>query len=183
MSAVGEPARARPALRVALVAGDPIRHLGLMAIIRGGGHDVVEHHGGADVVLVDGESIDQYGAPAVTLGRADCGQAGALPADATAVQIDAALLAAAAGLIVRVPSLPSPSFEALDDSEAPLLTPRETDVLAAIADGLSNKATARRLGISQHTVKFHAESLFRKLGAVSRTDAVRKGLRQRLFEI
>jgi len=171
MSAVGEPARERPALRVALVAGDPIRHQGLMAIIRGGGHAVVEHHGEADVVLVDGESIDQYGAPAVTLGRADWGQAGA------------ALLAAAAGLIVRVPSLPSPSFEALDDSEAPLLTPRETDVLAAIADGLSNKAAARRLGISQHTVKFHVESLFRKLGAVSRADAVRKGLRQRLFEI
>ena len=38
MSAVGEPARERPALRVALVAGDPIRHQGLMAIIRGGGH-------------------------------------------------------------------------------------------------------------------------------------------------
>ena len=42
---------------------------------------------------------------------------------------------------------------------------------------------ARRLGISQHTVKFHVESLFRKLGAVTRADAVRKGLRQRLFEI
>jgi two-component system, NarL family, nitrate/nitrite response regulator NarL len=41
----------------------------------------------------------------------------------------------------------------------------------------------RRLGISQHTVKFHVESLFRKLGAVTRADAVRKGLRQRLFEI
>jgi hypothetical protein len=61
MSAVGEPARERPALRVALVAGDPIRHQGLMAIIRGGGHAVVEHHGEADVVLVDGESIDEYG--------------------------------------------------------------------------------------------------------------------------
>ena len=102
MSAVGEPARERPAMRVALVAGDPIRHQDLMAIIRGGGHAVVEHHGEADVVLVDGESIDQYGPPAVTLGGADCGQAGALPADATAVQIDAALLATAAGLIVRV---------------------------------------------------------------------------------
>jgi hypothetical protein len=107
MSAVGEPARERPALRVALVAGDPIRHQGLMAIIRGGGHAVVEHQGEADVVLVDGESIDQYGAPAVTLGRADCGQAGALPADATAVQIDAALLAAAAGLMSSDGSPPS----------------------------------------------------------------------------
>jgi DNA-binding CsgD family transcriptional regulator len=55
----------------------------------------------------------------------------------------------------------------LDDGEAPLLTPRETEVLAAIADGLSNKAAARRLGISQHTVKFHVESLFRKLDAVT----------------
>src|SRR5712671_3546710 len=47
-----------------------------------------------------------------------------------------------AGLIVRVPGLASPSFEALDDGEAPLLTPGETEVLAAIADGLSNKACA-----------------------------------------
>src|SRR6266446_1967389 len=91
MSAVGEPARERPAMRVALVAGDPIRHQDLMAIIRGGGHAVVEHHGEADVVLVDGESVDLHGPPAVTLGGADSGQAGVLPADATAVQIDAAL--------------------------------------------------------------------------------------------
>jgi DNA-binding NarL/FixJ family response regulator len=166
-----------------LVAADPIRYQGLTAIIRGSGHTIVEHHGEANVVLVDGDNIDQNGPPAVTLGGANIGQAGALPTDATAVQIDAALLAAAAGLIVRVPDLPSPSFEALDDGEAPLLTPRETEVLAAIADGLSNKAAARRLGISQHTVKFHVESLFRKLGAVTRADAVRKGLRQRLFEI
>ena len=183
MSAVEEPGRERPTLRIALVAANPIRHQSLMAIIRGAGHAVVEHHREADVVLVDGDSINQYGPPTVTLGGADCGQAGALPADATAAQIDAALLAAAAGLLVRVPSLPSPSFEAFDDSEAPLLTPREAEVLAAIADGLSNKAVARRLGISQHTVKFHVESLFRKLGAVTRADAVRKGLRQRLFEI
>jgi hypothetical protein len=42
-----------------------------MAIIRGGGHAVVEHRGAADVVLVDGDSIDQYGPPVVTLGGAD----------------------------------------------------------------------------------------------------------------
>jgi hypothetical protein len=58
MSAVDKPARERPALRVALVAGDPLRHQGLMAIIRGSGHAVVEHHGEADVVLVDGDGID-----------------------------------------------------------------------------------------------------------------------------
>ena len=183
MSGVGAPERQRPALCVAVVAADPIRHQDLMAIIHGGGHAFVEDRAAADVILIEGDGSDQCGPPAVTLGGADRGQAGALPADATAVQIDAALLAAACGLIVRVPALPSPSFEALDDEEVPLLTPRETEVLAAIAEGLSNKAAARRLGISQHTVKFHVESLFRKLGAVTRADAVRKGLRQRLFEI
>jgi len=69
----------------------------------------------------------------------------------------------------------------LDDSEAPLLTRRETDVLAAIADGLSNKAAARRLGISQHTVKFHVASIMGKLNASSRTEAVTSGIRHGLI--
>jgi DNA-binding NarL/FixJ family response regulator len=56
----------------------------------------------------------------------------------------------------------------------PLLTPRELQVLAALAEGLTNKAIARRLEISLHTVKFHMESLFRKLGARTRTEAVAK---------
>jgi len=65
--------------------------------------------------------------------------------------IDAALLAAACGLVVRVPALASPSFESAGRREVALLTPRETEVVAAIADGLSNKAAARRLGhLSAH---------------------------------
>jgi len=48
---------------------------------------------------------------------------------------------------------------------------------------LSNKATARRLGISPHTVKFHIESLFKKLGAASRAEAVAKGLKRQIVEI
>ena len=55
-----------------------------------------------------------------------------------------------------------------------LLTPREIEVLSAIAEGLSNKSIARRLDISLHTVKFHVESLFRKLGVRTRTEAVVK---------
>jgi DNA-binding CsgD family transcriptional regulator len=74
-------------------------------------------------------------------------------------------------------------FRALGEDEAPLLTPREVEVLAAIGDGCSNKEVARRLGISQHTVKFHLESLFRKLGAASRAAAVHKGLKQRLISL
>ena len=64
-----------------------------------------------------------------------------------------------------------------------VLTPREIEVLAALGKGLSNKAAARRLGISPHTVKFHIESLFRKLGAGSRAEAVAKGLKRQIVEL
>ncbi|WP_065754972.1 response regulator transcription factor [Bradyrhizobium paxllaeri] len=52
------------------------------------------------------------------------------------------------------------------------LTPRERDVLLLLAEGASNKAIARRLGISVHTAKFHVGSLLDKLDATGRTDAV-----------
>ena len=52
------------------------------------------------------------------------------------------------------------------------LTPREHEVLAAMADGASNKVIARRLGISLHTVKFHVAAILAKLDADSRTEAV-----------
>jgi DNA-binding CsgD family transcriptional regulator len=52
------------------------------------------------------------------------------------------------------------------------LTPRERDVLVLMAEGASNKAIARQLGISVHTAKFHVASLLAKLDATGRTDAV-----------
>jgi DNA-binding NarL/FixJ family response regulator len=55
-----------------------------------------------------------------------------------------------------------------------LLTSRELEVLVAMADGGSNKAIARRLGISFHTVKFHVAGILAKLDADSRTEAVMK---------
>ncbi len=57
------------------------------------------------------------------------------------------------------------------DAEAPL-TPREVEVLTLLAEGASNKAIARRLGISVHTAKFHVGQLLDKLDAIGRTDAV-----------
>ena len=58
------------------------------------------------------------------------------------------------------------------------LTARETEVLRMIAEGLANKEIAWRLGISEHTVKFHVSSLLGKLGAGSRTEAIGAGIRQ-----
>ncbi len=61
---------------------------------------------------------------------------------------------------------------------APGLTPREQEVLTLLAEGASNKAIARRLGISVHTAKFHVASLLDKLDATGRTDAVTHAARR-----
>jgi DNA-binding NarL/FixJ family response regulator len=58
------------------------------------------------------------------------------------------------------------------------LTPRELDVLALMAEGLPNKAIADRLAISDQTVKFHVAAIIAKLGAMNRTDAVRRAIRR-----
>jgi len=63
------------------------------------------------------------------------------------------------------------------------LTPRETQVLELVADGLSNKAIAAALGVSDETVKFHLGSILGKLGASNRTDAVRLAVRRGLVSL
>jgi DNA-binding NarL/FixJ family response regulator len=63
------------------------------------------------------------------------------------------------------------------------LTPRETQVLELLAEGLSNKAIARQLGISDQTVKFHVSSISGKLGAANRTDAVRRAVKRGLIAL
>ena len=71
------------------------------------------------------------------------------------------------------------------DYAAPVesLTAREHEVLALVADGLPNREIAARLGISDHTVKFHLASIFGKLGVSTRTEAVQRGLRLGVIDI
>jgi DNA-binding NarL/FixJ family response regulator len=69
-----------------------------------------------------------------------------------------------------------------DDFEEPL-TPREIEVLELLAEGLSNKAIAVRLGISDQTVKFHVAAIAGKLSAANRTDAVRRAVRRGLITL
>jgi DNA-binding CsgD family transcriptional regulator len=152
-------AKQKPAnvLCVAIVTRDPVRREQLAQIVTHAGHAVVDASS-ADVVLLDGATTPQ--------------------------QIEAALAAAGGPPVRGVPEpvvdLRPRGFEELADRAAGvLLTPRELDVLAAIGAGSSNKAIARDLGISLHTVKFHIESLFRKLGARTRAEAVAKGLERR----
>lgn len=112
---------------------------------------------------------------------------GVLPANADGRQLTAAVEAAAAGLIV-LPGNEVPvqvaardSQNGDDDALVEPLTPREKDVLRLLASGLANKEIAARLGISDHTVKYHVASILGKLGAASRTEAVSIGMRRGLI--
>ena len=70
-----------------------------------------------------------------------------------------------------------------DDVAAEQLTSREQEVLAHVAQGMSNKAIASALAISDQTVKFHVAAIIAKLGASNRTDAVRRAVRQGLISL
>jgi DNA-binding NarL/FixJ family response regulator len=169
-------------LRVAVLAADPRRALVLSRLVRDLGHDVVHGPASASVVLTDGVAAPD-GMPSVSIGNDGENHRGRLLRDASAEQIDAALRAVAAGLSVSVADEPGRRFEALPEPDEPaLLTPRELEVLRDVADGLTNKEIAGHLGISLHTVKFHLESLMRKLVVSSRAEAVSKSMRLKLLE-
>ncbi|MBI1774380.1 MAG: response regulator transcription factor [Proteobacteria bacterium] len=129
-------------------------------------------------------AIQSEGTPEDGLELLHAGARAILPSGADSGVVIAAIKAAGAGLAV----LPGPLLAALLEAEPegadPAflegaadhagLTERERDVLAAMAAGASNKAIARRLGISVHTVKFHVAAILAKLDADSRTEAVAK---------
>lgn len=111
-------------------------------------------------------------------------------------EIRAAIEAVAAGLIAihpeglnefisegneRVTLIPEYSSREVPDSPIQQLSPRESEILNLLADGLANKEIAWRLKISEHTVKFHLTSIFNKLDASTRAEAVAIGARQGLI--
>ena len=191
-------------LRVLVVGADPLSRAGLAALISGQGdlavvgqaapdevasapaHDAVAW----DVGLAASERLRfPAGAPVVAL-AADEAQAGeALRAGARAVifrsaapeSVAAGLAAAARGLTVLEPSLAVAWLrppEVGGDGEA--LTPREREVLDLLAEGLANRAIAARLGISEHTAKFHVNAILGKLGVESRAEAIVRAARRGL---
>ena len=170
-------------VRVAVHSTDPLRRAALTRVVSEAGHLVVEIEDAHEVIVADGGKPPGESRMVVALGGADEEASGLLPRDADAGQIDAAIRAVAAGLVVRFPGVREAGFGAMRETEAhALLTPRELEVLTALAEGMTNKAIARRLDISLHTVKFHIESLFRKLGARTRTEAVAKASERRRRE-
>jgi two-component system, NarL family, response regulator YdfI len=125
-----------------------------------------------------------------------------LPRDASCPQITAAIQAASEELVVLHPEIVDGMLseslldESLLEGEGsdvegsgsrdiePLveeLTRREVEVLRMVAAGLGNREIASRLGVSEHTIKFHVSSILGKLGATSRTEAVTNGIRRGLI--
>jgi two-component system, NarL family, response regulator YdfI len=110
-----------------------------------------------------------------------------LPRESSEHEIVSAILAANSGLVLLDPDVVrdlasqtrtasgETSLENLEE-----LTAREIEVLRLMAEGFGNKEIASRLGISEHTVKFHISSILAKLGASSRTEAVTQGIRMGL---
>jgi DNA-binding NarL/FixJ family response regulator len=119
------------------------------------------------------------------------------PANVVAVEIDdpalanrmASLLGGLAGLRLAAPGEPaavtvvSRNLQSSVEPHGFDLTPRELDVLTSLAEGASNKAIAKQLGISVHTAKFHVSSLLDKLDATGRTDAVAHAARRGVINL
>ena len=126
-------------------------------------------------------------APDIQLARGlwTAGARGIIDRDADAAQIVSSLAAAYHGLVVIDPGmaavLPLARAASEEDLLVEALTPRELDVLQLLAEGAANKAIARRLSISEHTVKFHVNAILGKLGAQSRTEAVVRATRAGLI--
>ncbi|WP_180540537.1 response regulator transcription factor [Nevskia soli] len=144
----------------------------VLADADGHGLDLLPQLQGAAVLLVSEEN-------ALQLIRA--GARGVLPHGASSREIGLAIEAVAAGLIVTHPEALDSANGAIPAATPGPLTHREIEVLRMLSEGLANKEIAWRLKISEHTVKFHVSSLFQKLNASSRTEAVTMGVRQGLI--
>ncbi len=139
----------------------------------------------ARVVLV---AESEFTAALAAIQATDSALRGVLPTWASAREIEAAIEAAAAGLLVLHPDVAehlattsgAPS-RALNAAPGQQLSPRESEILNLLAAGLGNKEIAWRLKISDHTVKFHVTSIFNKLNASSRAEAVAIGVRRGLI--
>src|SRR5207249_1167480 len=105
--------------------------------------------------------------------------------DADGPQLAAALQAVAAGLTAFDAEVGAAVLRRRASAEPPgeALTPREGEVLQLLSLGLSNKAIAARLGISDHTAKFHVNAILAKLGAGSRAEAIVRAARLGLVSL
>ena len=154
----------RPDVLVWDLGWDPTLHLERLA-------DLQEAH--PPVVALIPDSTHAAGARAA-------GVRGLLLRDSNISGLVATLQAVAQGLVVFEPELVAAAMPSSDQTPKELigvLTPREHEILQLVAEGLPNKSIASSLMISEHTVKFHINSILGKLDAQSRTEAVTRATR------
>jgi len=195
-----------PPLRLIIVGRDPLARAGLRAVAEASGSQVVadvspeetEALPGeeADAVVwdvgthavVDGLSVLSARLPTVAVLWGEEQAAEALAAGARGVilrehaeeRLLPAVAAAVAGLVTVDEGLadsvlrprPAPAQALVEP-----LTARELEVVQLLAEGLTNRRIGERLGISEHTAKFHVNSILGKLGASSRSEAVAQAAR------
>ena len=187
-------------IRVHIRAASPVVRAGLEAVVRARPDmELAESPEAADVLIRDeaGEesSVAQSGVvPLVILSDESAAHdmlrssaSVLLPRTAPEAQIVAAIYAAAAGLIAfpaeEASVFRSSAWPPAGDPPAEPLTRREIDVLEMLAEGLGNKMIAHKLEISEHTVKFHVNSILAKLNSGTRTEAVMRAIRLGLLKI
>lgn len=171
--------------------------------------DLSELPDNTDVLLLSGEAWDEGALldlvedmdalPAVLLVAEDSRLAGelvglplrawgALPSDTSEEELFAAIQALYYGLVAAPPDVIEPLLEGAATGMqtggiVEELTNREAETLELLAEGLANKQIALALGISEHTVKFHVSSIYSKLGASNRMEAVRTAARLGLISL
>jgi DNA-binding NarL/FixJ family response regulator len=186
-----------PPLRVLIRAGSAREAANYRELLdEGSGLEPVAEGSAHDVILAIADS--GHGAPAIPagivpvlilLGEGDSTHPWDLERPGVSVlsdgvsrpQLLAALRAVAAGLTVRDPAIPAQAPRSAHAAESEELTPRERELLTFLGEGYGNREIAAALGLSDHTVKFHLRSIYAKLGARSRTEAVSLAVRRGLL--
>jgi DNA-binding NarL/FixJ family response regulator len=185
--------------RVLLVSSDPLVRAGLAGMLAGSGTGVtVEAGAPVDAVAWDVASappppLGPGAPPVLALVRTEqearaalsAGAAGAVLRGSDGATLRAALQAVSRGLVVTEHGFTSlrPAPESRPAATAEAFTPREREVLALLARGLSNRDIADALEISAHTAKFHVNSILQKLGVERRTEAVVRAARMGLVTL
>ena len=182
------PRHAADPLRVTIASDNPLRRaalvmrLAVFSDLAVNEAALVDDIRNADVVVADTIDASPSSAPVLYLVRDSSEASQAIARGARGVMLRTAgpqrlhsgIRAVADGMVIvddEVADAVMPHARARVDLIEPL-TPREQQVAQLLAGGLTNKEIAQRLGITEHTVKFHLNGLMRKLGVSTRTEAV-----------
>lgn len=194
-------------IKVALLTEDPLLRAGLSSLLAQLGSIDVVDGADAEVALWDAGNdaskavtrlaelctmpmpvVAVVGDPAHTAPALAAGARGVVLRDRVGPGIHAALAAVRSGLTVMDTQLaaglvPHDGVRSAAPKGRSDLTERERQVVQLLSEGLSNKLIADRLGISDHTAKFHVNGVMMKLSASTRTEAVVEAMRRGLIKL